>query len=105
MEIHGASYVWIKRYRPGERSRRRLSAYVVTQYVSEQIGLVRYWWSWRRTFGVPMVATWRLWRRMWLPYRGMRMCVEKWRELIAGGEVECLDGHRYSLRSFARGGP
>ena len=38
--LHGAPIVWIKAYKAGNRSRNRLSRYVISQYVQDQSGYV-----------------------------------------------------------------
>ncbi len=85
-ELHGASYTWIKAYKPGLRSRGKVSRYVVSQYVGTQDALVRFFWSWRRTFGVPVVS---LWRRFIAAYGYGRdkPTVARWQAFIRGETV------------------
>jgi hypothetical protein len=101
-ELHGASYVWIAAYRPGHRSRGRVSRYVVSQYLGDQNALRRFFWSWRRTFGVPIVA---IWRRFVSAYGsgGLGAILEPWQALVRGeavampgGEVVRLLGKAYA---------
>lgn len=57
-EIHGAPYVYIKRYRAGGASAQRISQYLVSQYVSNQSALVRVSWSRLRSLDFPLSQTW-----------------------------------------------
>ena len=63
-EIHGAKIVYIKRYKKGTYSRRRVSKYLVSQYLAGQLGNVRMGWSWKRTFNIPISKAWKLFCRL-----------------------------------------
>ena len=62
-EIHGASVVWISRMGMKDKDIARVTRYVVTQYLvnQEQEGvscLDGMSWSWKRTFGFPLLQMW-----------------------------------------------
>jgi hypothetical protein len=61
--LHGAPVVWIKAYKPGHRSRNRLSRYVISQYVQDQTGYVNMCWSWKRSLGFPISSMWEEMRK------------------------------------------
>ena len=63
--LHGAPVVWIKAYEAGQRSRNRLSRYVISQYVQDQSGYVNMCWSWKRSLGFPMSTLWEEMRNQW----------------------------------------
>lgn len=93
-EIHGAKVVTVSRYRPGAQSKRKLSRYLVSQYCAGQNALVRYFWSWRRTFGVPIVALWLSFRRA---HGGAtRAIVDAWQSLLEHGTAE-VAGQPFTL--------
>lgn len=103
--IHGASYVYICRYGRGRRSKKRVSRYVVTQYCAEQVGLVRCSWSWKRTFGFPLVKVWGQFKSL---YRGplYRGAIPMWETLmrgekvmVGGGGIITLEGLRAKFSS------
>jgi hypothetical protein len=100
--LHGASYAWIAPYRPGHRSRGKVSRYVVTQYLKDQSALRRFFWSWRRTFGVPIVTMWRRFIRAY-GSDGMAGVLERWQAfvrgeavVVPGGEVLRLFGNAHA---------
>jgi hypothetical protein len=71
LRIHKAWSVSIKRYeKESAFTRRRVSRYVVSQYVSGQSGFVRYSYSWKRTFGFSLVKFWNAFKDYWLNYAG-----------------------------------
>ncbi len=77
--IHKAHRVWIGKV----YSERYLSKYIISQYVAEQNGYVNMSYSWRKTFGFPLVSVW---------YSFKQYCKDKgynlykaWAELLAGG--------------------
>jgi hypothetical protein len=47
-KIHGAMIVYVKRYKKGVYSRKRVSKYLVAQYLAGQLGNVRMGWSYDR---------------------------------------------------------
>jgi hypothetical protein len=63
-EIHGAPITKLRRYRAGQESEKRLSNYIVTQYLIQQQksgeegelvdALERYAWSWKKLFAFPV---------------------------------------------------
>jgi hypothetical protein len=64
-QIHGAPYVWIKKYKYGENSQKRLPRYMVAQYVGDQCEFIDSTVS-NKLFGFPLrktflklVAVWR----------------------------------------------
>src|SRR3990170_7806444 len=61
---HGAAIVYIKRYKKGFYSRKRVSKYLVCQYLAGQFGNIRMGWSWKRTFSIPINKAWRLFCRL-----------------------------------------
>ena len=95
-KIHGASVVWISRLKLGGRSVSRVTRYVVTQYLVDQEKggvscLDGMSWSWRRTFGFPLVQMWNVFKDT---YSGsLRVGLyEKWSEFLAGTPVRLLAG-------------
>jgi hypothetical protein len=55
-DVHKAFRVWISKYRPSDRSRKKVSHYFVGQYVTSQKGFDRYSWSRRYLSG--FVGVW-----------------------------------------------
>ena len=97
-EIHGAPVVWIKAYKPGRRSRNRLSRYVISQYVQDQCGYVNMCWSWKRSLGFQLGVVWDTLKRQWRGRNFVRMmrgeaalpwCIllRTWENLLAGHAV------------------
>lgn len=99
--IHGASVVYIKRYgRYGRgRDRRWVSRYVASQYCTDHVALVNYSWSWKKTFGFPLVAVWKQFRAL---YVGPLRCagVKAWTALLRGETVMRGDGGRMSIEGM-----
>jgi hypothetical protein len=63
-EIHGAWNVSVKRFPySGARGRAACLRYIVNQYLSDQRGYVRYFYSWRRLAGFPIKRLWRMFSR------------------------------------------
>jgi len=85
-DIHGAAYVFIKRYRGGKPSSTKVSRYLVSQYVSNQDALVRVSWSRLRSLGFPMSRTWQQFKSIWKHYHSHRVpykaFIEAWEQLI-----------------------
>ncbi len=94
--IHGAEVVWIKKARLGNRGRRGLGRYLVSQYVAGQSALVSTGWSWKKTFGFPYVKVWARFRKM-LAGRPYREVVERWSQVMEGKEILLPDGRLYHL--------
>lgn len=95
-KIHGASVVWISRMKLGGRSVARVTRYVVTQYLVDQEKggvscLDGMSWSWRRTFGFPLVKMWNVFKDT---YSGsLRVGLyEKWNQFLAGSPVRLAAG-------------
>ena len=57
-KIHGAYIVYIKRVNVTSNSLRRVSTYLVSQYLAGQRGVVRVSWSWKRA-RVQVVKAWK----------------------------------------------
>lgn len=95
-EIHSARVVWITKCSPGKSSRARLSRYAVTQYAAGQDLLVRFAWSWYRTFGLGVVGLWALWKSFYSGrYRALRLPM--WHALLRGEVVLFADGRMVQL--------
>ncbi len=101
-QIHGASVVWIGAYRPGRKSRNRLSRYVISQYVQDQNGYVNMCWSWKRSLGFPLGAVWNTLKGMWRNRNAMRVLqgqselpwitlLRTWENLLAGHPILIAD--------------
>jgi hypothetical protein len=97
-KLHGAPIVWVKAYRPGRRSRNRLSRYVISQYVQDQTGYVNMCWSWKRSLGFPLGGVWTLFKQAWRQRNGLRalngqsalpfqIVMRTWENLLAGDPV------------------
>ena len=82
-QIHGATIVYIKRYKRGDYSRRRVSKYLVSQYLAGQYGTVRMGWSWKRTFNIPISKAWRLFCKLFKKKRFYEL-LGKWQTFIKG---------------------
>lgn len=97
-KIHGASYVWIKRYRKGTRG--RLARYMVSQYMAGQKGAgVRISWSWKKTIGIPIGTAWRVFKRRCEGSK--RDLIRAWETFLRGGTVG-LGGVMASMAEWAR---
>lgn len=97
-QIHGAPIVWIKAYKPGRRSRNRLSRYVISQYVQDQCGYVNMCWSWKRSLGFPLGAVWGVLRKLWSNANVVRILrsqrevpmlvlLKTWEDMLAGHPI------------------
>ena len=87
-EIHGASIVWICRVKRGRGSRNKVSRYAMSQYVGEQSGYEYMSWSWGRTFGFPLVACWRAFKKLWSRSNGngrREALYRFWGSFLSGG--------------------
>lgn len=89
-KIHGAEIVYIKRYKKGYYSRKRVSKYLVCQYLAGQFGNIRMGWSWKRTFNVPISKAWKLFCKL---FRNQKFYVllAKWQTFLRGELVD-VDG-------------
>jgi len=96
-EIHGAPITKLKRYRVGQESEKRLSNYIVTQYLIQQQregedgqlvdALERYAWSWKKLFAFPVGKTWTELKQFWFARSEARIWI---------GEGESLDALPFS---------
>jgi len=89
-KIHGATVVYIKRYKKGIYSRKRVSKYLVAQYLAGQLGNVRMGWSWKRTFNIPIAKAWKLFCKLFRN-RKFYVLLEKWQTFLRGELVD-IDG-------------
>lgn len=96
LEIHGAPIVWIKTHRQSEGTAARAAAYLASQYLAGQDALERYSWSWRRTFGGPVVRLWTAFRRAHGWSAPMRDVIAGWHRVLEGGTVE-VGGTAFAL--------
>ena len=96
-EIHGAPITKLRRYRAGQESEKRLSNYIVTQYLIQQQktgdegelidALERYAWSWKKLFAFPVGKTWTELKQFWFGRSEVRIWI---------GEGESLDALPFS---------
>jgi len=89
-KIHGAPIVYIKRYKKGAYSRKKVSKYLVAQYLAGQLKSVRMGWSWKLTFNIPITKAWKLFCKL---FRSRRLYVllDKWQAFLRGELVD-VDG-------------
>jgi len=70
-KLHQAYVVWIARVdKAAVGTRKRISTYIVSQYISGQAGFVRYSFSWSRSFGFSIRRYWKKHKDYWLNYHG-----------------------------------
>lgn len=96
-EIHGAPITKLRRYRAGRDSEKRLSNYIVTQYLIQQNreggggqlvdALERYAWSWKKLFAFPVGKTWTELKQFWFARSEARIWI---------GDGESLDALPFS---------
>jgi hypothetical protein len=89
-ELHGARYVWVSAYKSEAGRHGGIANYLVTQYLQGQNALVRFFWSWRLTFGgLPIESLWRAFvREFWRRGLGGRSgCLQNWRSFVGGHSV------------------
>ena len=82
----------LRRYRAGRESEKRLSNYIVTQYLIQQNkegaegelvdALERYSWSWKKLFAFPVGKTWTELKQFWFARSDIKIWV---------GEGEALE--------------
>jgi hypothetical protein len=89
--IHGAPIVYVKRYRVGAESRKKVSRYLVAQYMAGQTASVRISASWQATFGFPVEETWALFREG-ARAEGRRDALDRWQGLLRGETVSPREG-------------
>lgn len=95
-KIHGAFVTWIARMKTGDKDVLRVTRYVVSQYLVDQEKggvscLAGMSWSWRRTFGFPLV---RMWSAFKDTYSGALKVglYEKWGQFLGGMSVRLNSG-------------
>lgn len=86
-EIHGAPITKLRRYRAGIESEKRLSNYIVSQYLIQQrkLGkegvlvdaLERYSWSWKKLFSFPVGKTWTELKQFWFARSDIKIWIGK----------------------------
>lgn len=82
LQIHGAYVVWIAKVKLDMRAKKRISRYAITQYVGGHD--YRYMsWSWKRTFGVPLVKCWRWFKRQFV-VGGLDRIIRMWHKFLCG---------------------
>jgi len=94
--IHGAPRVYVKRYSYGEESRKKVSRYLVSQYMAGQNAGVRISASWKETFGFPVEHTWALFREG-ARAEGRRDALSRWQGLLRGETVAPREGVAINL--------
>lgn len=95
-KLHGAPIVHIDKLTLSQGSVRDVSEYVVCQYVVNQkkdneLALEGMSYSWRKTFGFPVVKVWKLFRET---YAGVlrQGLIEKWGCFLCGETVMLIRG-------------
>ena len=112
-EIHGAKIVVIKSYRYGEQSLRRLSRYLISQYLGDQCGYVNSTVSWKKTFGFPLRKTWERMLALWRlnnnqrvqegwPCLSFKAVLDLWESVLRGDIVQ-LGQETFRLGSVVPG--
>jgi len=86
LEIHGAPVVWICRIGTTRREIFRVARYCIAQYVGEQAGYEYMSYSWKRSFGFPVVSCWRKFKEL---MRSFDELVSGWSKFLAGEVVWC----------------
>lgn len=84
-EIHGAPITKLRRYRAVKESEKRLSNYIVSQYLILQTkvgekgvlvdALERYSWSWKKLFAFPVGKTWGELKQFWFARSNIRIWI------------------------------
>jgi hypothetical protein len=91
--IHGAQYVWITEIKTGKASRKNLSKYLVSQYVASQDDFIRCDYSYRKTFGFPLLRVWKEFKRFF----PVKFRFALWHQVMAGAEVTSSGGLAWSV--------
>lgn len=99
LRIHGASRVYVKRYKQAGGSRERVSRYLVSQYIAGQEAGVRLSASYHATFGFPLEPTWELFKAGAMA-EGRRDALDRWRGLLRGETVSPREGCFLNLGSL-----
>jgi hypothetical protein len=97
--IHGAPVVWVAAVKRGGADRRRLSKYLVSQYLAEQNALVRLSSSSMRTFGFGLRRVWAEFRKHTSPDGRVSL----WSEFLAGEWILLENGAVWTLKSVRAG--
>lgn len=96
LRIHGASRVYVKRYKQSGSSKERVSKYLVSQYIAGQEAGVRLSASYQATFGFPLESTWALFREG-ARAEGRTDALERWKGLLRGETVSPREGASLNL--------
>lgn len=99
--LHKAKVVWVCRLKKSKKAVRRVSAYAVSQYCADQAGFERMSWSWRRTFGFPLVSFWSWFKSMYRNFP-FRVCILMWNSFLAGHTVMFCSGYYTNLKVARR---
>jgi hypothetical protein len=91
LRIHGASRVYVKRYQYGDDSRKKVSRYLVSQYIAGQEAGIRLSASYHETFGFPLEATWALFRDGAVA-EDRKDAVDRWQGLLRGEDASPREG-------------
>jgi len=86
LAIHGAPVVWISRIGTRRRDMFKVARYCISQYCGEQAGYEYMSYSWRRSFGFPVVSCWRKFKELALSFDEL---VHEWSRFLAGEIVWC----------------
>lgn len=87
----GSKIVMVKKVTSGDKSRRNISRYLVSQYLKDHSeAIVRYSYSWGRSIGVPLGKTWKLFREHHFNYlgAGKRDLIDRWERFLMGDRLE-----------------
>ena len=87
----GSIIVYVAKYENGETSRKRLSRYLVSQYMANHSSaLVRYSYSWGRSLGVPLGKTWNLFKYHHFNFLGLKVdtLIDRWESFLMGETLE-----------------
>lgn len=99
-EIHGAPIVIVKdhfRFRPHVKDAAHAAAsYLASQYLRGQQAIVRFSWSWRRTFKCSIVRLWKDVRTAFGWEAPIGDIVRAWHRILDGDTVE-VAGTAYAL--------
>lgn len=96
-ELHGAKVAWITSYGGGDRNRKRVSRYFVSQYFAGQSALVRYSWSWKRLGAKGMAKLWsNVWWAGFVAQQPFRDTIVQWQSILRG-EVVTIGHQAFAL--------
>jgi len=97
--LHGARVVWICRIGARRRDAFKVARYCIAQYVGEQSGYEYMSYSWKRSFGFPLVSCWRKFKEL---TRSFDDLVREWSRFLAG-EVVWSDYGGFTMGSIRLG--